>query len=173
MSLNVKDMMKPTEIRYKGIYDFDGLYKLIRGWLDNRRYDYMEKRYKDKVSTPFGNEVEIEMEPELKVTEFIKFHIYIASHFYDVKEFEAEIDGEKKLVTDGKFFMNFNGWIEFDYTGKFDDKPFSKWLLKFLVEKVLRRYFEFKYYDRLTYDVYDLQAQVKKFLKYETQHNAY
>lgn len=172
MSINIKDITPTVDVRYKGIYDLDGLYKMIRGWFDARRYDYMEKRYKDKVGGPFGNEVEIEMRPELKVTDFIKFHIEVNTHMWEVKEFEAEIDGKKKLVTDGRFFIKLNCWIEFDYQGKIKTN-FQKKLINFMIKKVLRRYFEIKWYDKITYDLYNLQAEIKKFLKYETEHNAY
>jgi len=145
---------------------------MMRGWLDVRRYDYMEKKYKDKVSGPFGNEVEIQMRPELKVTEFIKFHIEVDTHMWEVKEFEAEIDGQKKQVTDGRFFIKLNCWIEFDYQDRFKT-GFQKKLLEFMITKVLKRYFEIKWYDRLNYDLYNFQAEIKKFLKYETKFNAY
>jgi len=172
MSLDVKDITQQLEIRYKGIYNLDGLYKMMRSWLDAQRYDYMEKRYKDKVGGPFGNELEIEMRPELKVTEFIKFHIEVDTHMWEVKEFEAEIDGQKKLVTDGRFFIKLRCWIEFDYQGRFKT-DFQKALLKFMITKVLKRYFEIKWYDRLKYDLYKFHAEIKKFLKCETEFNAY
>lgn len=157
-------------VRYKGLYDYEGLYMLIRDWFDEHRYDFMEPLYKDKVSGPFGNEVEHKMDCELKVNEFIKFHIYIETHFYDVKEFEGELRGEKKLITDGKFSMWLSGWVEFDYSDKF--KNHSK-LLDFLVDWLLKRYFEVKYYDVLTYDIYGLQSQIKKFLRMDASHDAY
>lgn len=164
-------VMKPVEIRYKGIYDYEGLYQLIRKWFDEHNYDFMENKYKDKVGGPFGNEVELKMKPELKVTEFIKYHITVETHFWDVKEFEAEFQGEKKKVTDGRFWIKLSASIEFDYTGRFHGK-WKTWL-EFLVTKVLRRYYEIKYYDQLKYDVYGLQKQMKEHLKMETKYNAY
>jgi len=46
-------------------------------------------------------------------------------------------------------------------------------LLFFLIKTLLVRYYEFKYYDKLTYDLYDLQAKLKKFIKMESEYNAY
>lgn len=138
--------------------------------MDERRYDFMETLYKDKVSGPFGNETELKMKPELKVNEFIKFNISVETKFYDVKEFEAEHHGGKKMVNNGKFILWFGATVEFDYSNKFKNHP---WLLNFLVTKILRRYYEFKYIDVLTYDLYDLHAKIKKFLRFETEHNAF
>ena len=158
------------EIRYKGVYDYDGLYKLIRSWLDERRYDFMETKYKDKVSGPFGNEVEINMDPELKVDEFVKFHIKVRTHFWDVKEFEAELHGKKRPVCKGKFWIRLTGEVELDWQNKF--KNYGK-LLDWLINHILRRYYEVKYYDVLTYDLFNLETEIKKFLRMETSHNAY
>jgi len=165
-------VMDPLDIRYKGIYDLDGIYKLMRQWFDDRKYDFMENVYKDKAASPFGNEVEHNMTPELKVNEFIKFHIKIVTKFYDYKDFEAEIDGKKKMVSDGRFFIKLSADIEFDYENRFKT-PFQKKLLFFLIKTLLVRYYEFKYYDKLTYDIYDLHAKLKKFIKMESEYNAY
>ncbi len=42
------DPIGSTYIKYKGPYDFDGLYKLVHKWIKERRYHLEEKRYKDK-----------------------------------------------------------------------------------------------------------------------------
>ena len=165
-------VMAPLDIRYKGIYDLDGIYKLMRQWFDDRKYDFMENLYKDKVASPFGNEVEHNMTPEILVNDFIKFHIQVITKFYDYKDFEAEIGGEKKMVSYGRFFIKLSATIEFDYQNRFKT-PFQKKLLFFLIKTLLVRYYEFKYYDKLTYDLYDLQAKLKKFIKMESEYNAY
>lgn len=171
MSLTIDAVPKNSvQIRYKGKYDFEGLYRLIRSWLDERRYDFMETLYKDKVAGPFGNEVELKLDPELKVNEFIKFHIHIETKFFDVKEFEAELHGKKKRICEGRFVLWFGANVEFDYTEKY--KKYEG-LLNFLVTKILKRYYEVKYIDVLTYDLYDLHAKIKKFLRMETEYNAY
>lgn len=171
-----KVLVLPTngmiELRFKGILSWEGLYQLTRGWLDEHKYDYMEKKYKDKAATVFGREVEVEMRPELKVNEFYKLHIDISWKIYDFKEFEAEIDGEKQLVTDGRFWVRFVPWVEFDYSGKFSSE-FQKKLLDLLVDKILLRFYENKVYGVLVHDTYDLHAKIKSFLKDKTEFNAY
>jgi len=171
MSLPIHPMDR-VEVRYKGIYDFENLYKVLRQWFFDRKYDFHETRYKDKASSPFGNEVEINMSPWLKLDEFIMYHVDIKTHFWDVKEFEAVVDGKKKLMTEGRFWITFNGWVEFDYNNKFKSS-FEKRILKFLIKTALKKYFELKYLDGVTYDVYELEALIKKNLKMDSSYNAY
>lgn len=172
MSKEIKDIMTPIRIRYGGVYSWKAIYSLVRNWLDERRYDFMEPKYKDKVSSPLGNEVEVDMIAELAITEYIMFHIDISFHLYDVKEFEADIDGQKQLVTNGRMNIELMGWVEIDYSGRFNT-PFEEKLLDFLLNVALKKYFEFKYFDKLTYEVYDLETQIKKNLKMQTKYNAF
>jgi hypothetical protein len=173
MSLDWPALEKTLEIRYNGIYDLDGLYRMIREWLYARRYDYMEGINKDKTAGPFGNEVEWEMYPEIKIDEFIKYKIEIKTKFYDVKEFEAVIDGQKKKVNNGKFWIKINGKVEFDYRDKFEKKPLHRHMREFLIKKLFKRYYEIRHVDHLTHEIFRLHAEIKKFLKMEASFNAY
>lgn len=164
--------MDPIMIRFRGVFSWEAIYSAVRNWFDERRYYYMEPKYKDKVSSPLGNEVELDMSAELPVTEYIKYHIEVSFHHYDVKEFDANIDGKTQKVTNGRFSVILKGWIEFDYSDKFKT-PFEIKLRNFLMNVALKRYFEFKYIDSLTYDVYQLETLIKKNLKMKTHYNAY
>jgi hypothetical protein len=163
---------KEIEIRYKGVYDLDGIYKVIRGWLDNHRYDYMEKTHKDKQTNPWGNEVEWEMTPEIKIDGFIKYNIYIRTKFYDVKEFESVVHGHKRMLTDGRFWIEITGNVEFDYLGNFKS-DFAKKVLNFIVKRMFWKYYKIHHIEKLYRDMYDLHNEIKKYMKMETAFNAY
>ncbi len=169
-----KDKVLPAtpDVRFKGTFDFDGLYKLIRNWLDDRKYDYMEKVYKDKAASPFGNELELNMIPELKVTPYIKYHIEILIKVFDFKEFDAVVDGEKKKVSNGRLFIQITPEVEYDWQKKYKE-GFAATLQELMVKRLLKRHFEIKYYDTLAYDAYDLQTKIKKFLRMKTIKSAY
>jgi len=159
------------EIRHKGVYDLDSIYKSIRAWLFERHYEYQEDRYKDKISD-FGNEAEINMSNELKVDEFVQFNIKIETKFFGIKEFEADYKGSKRKVNNGQFFIRLKGSVVYDYKKKFKSW-FSKFFLDFLIKKLLKNYYEVKYVDRLYYDLYALQTLIKEKVYMETASNAY
>ncbi|MFT4260980.1 MAG: hypothetical protein ACMXX9_00940 [Candidatus Woesearchaeota archaeon] len=185
MSLKIPLFDEPLVIKYKGVYDFDGLYKLIRQWFKERNYDFSEPLYKDKSGGPFGNEIELKLYGEKKITEFIKYHIQLETWKIEMKEFDAKIDGEVKKVTDGRMSVTFTEVaIEFDWQNKFKDprEPeddadqfeklkykfksnlYGTGLLKNLVTKILRRYYEIKFMGPLEGEAYDLHEKLKKHL---------
>ena len=49
----------PLVIKEKGVFDYEGVYKMMHAWLISKRFIFHESKYKDKVSTPFGNEIEV------------------------------------------------------------------------------------------------------------------
>jgi hypothetical protein len=167
-------MDSPLLIRYKGVFDFDGMYKMMHSWLISKRFLFHEKKYKDKVSTPFGNEVQIEWVAERKVTEFIKEYIFIEFHLWDFSEAEVIKDGRKTKMVKARMEIRFSAKLEMDYSRRFSDgSSFSKKLGQFYVEKIIYWDWRIRYANVLEYSVYDLQTKVKKYLNMDTGSSAY
>lgn len=164
----------PLLIRYKGVFDFEGLYRMMHAWIINKRFLFHEKLYKDKVYTPFGNELEIEWEAEKKVTEYIKQHIAIKFHLWDFAEVEVIKDGKKVKMTKSRMEIKFDATLEFDYMKKFEKGgKFAEKLGKFYQEKIIYWEWRIKYANPLAYQIYDLHNKVKTFLNTDSAYNAY
>lgn len=164
----------PLLIRFKGVFDYDGMYKMMHAWLISKRFMFHENKYKDKVATPFGNEIEIAWAAEKKVTEFIKEHIKVEFHLWDYAEVEIIKDGKKLKMGKARMEIKFFAFLEFDYSEKFrKGNDFTKNLGKFYVEHVIYWDWRIRYATPLEYSVYDFHAKVKKYLNMDTGTNAY
>ncbi len=164
----------PIIIRYKGVFDFEGLYRMMHAWLINKRFLFHEDLYKDKVYTPFGNELEIKWKAEKKVTEYVKEYITVYFHLWDFAEVEVIKDGKKAKMTKSRMEVKIDALLQLDYTGKFDNSgPFAKRLGKFYQDKIIYWDWRIKHADSLTYGMYDLQTKIKKYLNTESSSNAY
>lgn len=163
-------------VKYKGVFDYEGLYKMMHAWLISKRFLFHETKYKDKVSTPFGNEIEITWECEKKVTEFIREWIKIEFHMWDFSEVEVIKDGKKTKAAKTRMEIKFYAKVELDYSKKFTsegDESFSKKLGQFYVQHVIYWDWRLRYANVLEYSLYDLHTKVKKFLNSDTGSNAY
>lgn len=171
---SVLEMPGPLLVRYTGVFDFEGLYRMMHAWLITKRFLFHEKQYKDKVSTPFGNEVEIKWEAEKKVTEYIKEWIKIEFHLWDFSEVEVIKEGRKVKMTKSRMEIKMDCELEMDYTKKFIGKGIvAQRLGEFYQNKVLYWEWRIKYADALTYSLFDLHAKIKKYLNEYTSSNAY
>jgi hypothetical protein len=164
----------PLMIRYRGVFDYDGMYKMMHAWLISKRFLFNETKYKDKVATPFGNELEIKWEAEKKVTEFIKEYIQIEFHLWDFSEVEIIKDGKKTKAAKTRMEIKFFARLELDYSQKFSGgSDFSKKLGKFYVENIIYWDWRIRYANALEYSIYDLHTKVKKYLNMDSGSNAY
>jgi hypothetical protein len=164
----------PLLVRYKGVFDFEGLYRMMHAWIINKRFLFHEDRYKDKVYTPFGNELEIDWSAEKKVTEFVKEYVEIKFHLWDFAEVEVMKDGKKMKMTKSRMEIRLDVKMELDYTGRFaKGKPWEAKLGEFYMHKIIYWDWRIKYADALTYSLYDLHAKIKKFLNLDSSSNAY
>ena len=161
-----------TFIKYKGNYDFDGLYKLVTNWITKRRYELQEKKYKDKTDNIMGNEVEIDLTGEKKETPFVRLWIYVSFHMWDYKEKEGKLHGETKNFTGGRITIDIETKVELDWQGKFKGSKAKKLLGKLYVW-IMKKEFEVKNIDAQEYEALKLEQEVKKFLKMETDTHAY
>jgi len=155
----VIDQMKLT---FEGIFDLNGLYRTIDSWFYEKNYDKWEKRNYEQVM-PTGKDIEIELLPWKKTTDYFKNTIRIRMRFTNIKDVEIEKEGVKLRLNQGKIMMIFDGYLESDYEGKWEEKPLF-FLIRTLFDKyVFRPYFN-KFEKWLVNDVYDVHGRIQRFL---------
>jgi hypothetical protein len=76
------------------------------------------------------------------------------------------------MLTDGRFWVEITGTVDFDYNDKFKSE-FSKKLITFLVKRVFWKYYRIHHIEKLYRELYDLHNEIKKYMKMETGFNAY
>ena len=151
--------LKPIHVRYKGVFDFEGLYKLIYQWLHERGYRSQEDKYKNKPSSPWGYEHEVKISAEKKVDGYYKYIFKIVMHARDA----AEIEHNGMRLLNGRIQITINATIITDYSKKFEGSKFKEFLGK-LYSVITKREMEFKHWDPLYYRMHGLQEDIKKHL---------
>lgn len=163
---------KKMNLRYSGIFDFDGLYAAIVDWAKNYGYMWHEVDYKHKIPSPAGAKQEWKMEMTKKITDFIQYKITLTPVIYDMKEMEIDVDGKKKCVTSGRMYIEIQGRLNYDWQRRFRgswwQKRLGKWYVNYIYNKEL-----FNYADQLHYRLLNLHAILKKYFDMQTQKYAY
>ena len=75
----VKSPVRSEYIEYKGVFDLEGLYKMIIKWLQDRSYEFHEKTYKHKPGT-VGKQQEMKWEAWQKWNDYVRFWFDIHLH---------------------------------------------------------------------------------------------
>lgn len=152
-----------STIRYRGVFDYDGMYKMMRAWFADREYDFWENRYKHKIRVD-GTELEINWEAWRDITELLRNWIYVYFHVWDYKEVEVIKDGQKKKMVSARMLIQFSWAIEIDYEGRWQDSKFKRKMLQFLMRFMIKKDLETIYGDKLWYNCNKLQQATKQYL---------
>ena len=129
--------VKPINIRYKGLFDYDTLYNEIVEWFKSNKYWFQENDFKHKVPSPYGAEQEIRMSGDKKVSEYLEYKATLDWHIWDMTEVEVVKDGKKKTLTSARIEIRIVGTMKLDYEDRMRRHPIWSALTD-----VYHRYFE-------------------------------
>lgn len=164
---------KPLIIRYKGLFDYDGLYNLVVRWMKARRYWFSESVYKHKVPSPYGAEQEFKFEGEKKVNDFVNYIMNMHFHLWDMTEVEVVREGEKKTLTNARMEIIFGATVVLDYEKRMEKHKIWSAIVDVYYKYFLKEDIESLYSDTLYYRLYRLHALIKQFLDMEAKGNEY
>lgn len=168
-----KIQTKKLVMRYKGVLDLEGLYRVIVQWLKARRYWFHETTYKHKVPSPFGAEEEIRFYAERKCTEYYKHDVNIYFHIWDQQNVEIIKDGKKQKLIKAKVEIRIQGTLVLDYQGKFEKTAFMQKLRDFMHRYLIKHQIEDVWADELHYRLVKLQAVIKDYIDMYTKSHEY
>ncbi|MDP7323381.1 MAG: hypothetical protein QF632_01315 [Candidatus Woesearchaeota archaeon] len=167
-----RPMPFPMNLKYRGVWDYEGLYQLMVQWFEDQGYEFHERVFKHKVPSPLGFEQELGWYGWRKVNAYVKFWIYVYWHVWDIKEVEVVKDGKKKKMVQARLFIEFSGKVELDWQNMFTGSKFvvaiQDWMNKYVLHKTITGGWE----DELYYRIHKLFYSCKEFLNMETVHNA-
>ncbi|MBD3204487.1 hypothetical protein GF327_09425 [Candidatus Woesearchaeota archaeon] len=155
-------------IKYKGVFDFDGLYKFVRKWLTDRDWDFFEIEAKEKPPWIIYKWMAFK-----KITFYAALQIKINFRVWEPKEVIILKDGQKKKMMDARLKIDLSGAQITDYDGDFEKSAFLKKVETFLNAYVLYHENLLKYFDYLDYYMHGLMTEIKDYLGMETASNAY
>ncbi|MBD3354921.1 hypothetical protein GF361_02970 [Candidatus Woesearchaeota archaeon] len=157
-----KIVVNQLKLTYEGIFDLNGLYRAIDAWFYEKGYDkYEKKNYEQVLST--GKDIEIELLPWKKTTDYFKNILRVRMKFTNVKDIEIEKKGVKLNLHQGRIMMIFDAYLESDYENKWDAKPMFFFLRTIFDKYIFRSYFK-KFERWCINDLYDLHGRIQKFL---------
>ncbi len=167
--MNKKDVFPaPLKIRYKGYFDWTGLYRFVWQWFLKRQFRVHEKRYKDKIDTALGNELEVDVWGEKEVTEYYQYRAEVHYHLWESREVPVVENGRQVMKMHGRIDIKIEGAVITDWQKRYKpDNTVHKLMEMFLSKVVLKNELEINYIDPFDKDLHRLEAEIKKFLKIE------
>ncbi|MBW3022981.1 hypothetical protein KY308_02670 [Candidatus Woesearchaeota archaeon] len=157
-----KIVVSGMTVQYEGIMNLRDIYKIIDDWQKDNDYDTIEKLNAEYVR-PEGKYIELTLEPEKKVSDYVKNIIKIKLIARNIKDVTVEDEGRKKKMQEGELAVTLTGVLETDYEGKWEQKA-TIFFLRVLVDKYIYKFYTDKFESALAKEIKDLHTQIKSFL---------
>ena len=110
-------------LNYQGLMDVNEFYRVMDKWYREKGFDKYEKRNFEQVLKD-GRQIEIEIEPWKKTSDYAKCAIKINMLFTGIKDVIVKRDGHNVKMNQGKILLTFMGYLETDYEGRWESKAF-------------------------------------------------
>ena len=159
-------MMFPHRIKYRGMFDLEGLYRTMAKWFKDGRYELHENLYKSKPP-----ETEVRWMAERRRTNWVLERVTVHVHMWGDYDVEVIVNGQKKKMAKVRMIITINCGIFTAYDDIFG-KPrwtasnLERRLQKIMYGWVMKREVGGLYEDRLYYELYDLYSIIKEYLKF-------
>lgn len=152
--------------RYKGVFDFQALWKLIADWFESKGYEVMEDKVKS-AGGAFGETTETQMTAIRNVTDYYRFQMQCYQKLWDGTYVEVVKNGKKQKLLKARIYIRVSGDVIRDYADRYEHNKFTQGLKKFMDNHVLKWQLDVIYGDQLFYKVHELQNVIKEFLHME------
>src|SRR3989338_2413720 len=157
-----KIVIDTLQLNYQGLFNMNELYLIIDKWFREKGYDKYEKKnfehvYKD------GKQIEIEMEPWKKTTDYAKAIIKTNILVTNLKEVVIKKDKFTVKTNQGKILITFMGFLETDYEGRWESKAWV-YFLRTMFDQYIYRIHTDKFEGYVAEDVNHLYNTIKAYL---------
>ncbi|MCP3683955.1 MAG: hypothetical protein GY861_14825 [bacterium] len=167
--------LNPSYIKFRGIFDMDGLYRVMVRWLKNRRFEFHETGYAYKPP----DFTTIAWNADRKKGGYILERITVNWDHRGVNPEGVEVikNGVKKRMDEGRLTIKLSGEVITAYEDIFGKKQWNseveRRLRKFFDWYVIKKELELTSWDALYYEVYRLHEIIKKYLQFEANGSIY
>ncbi|MBW2974458.1 hypothetical protein KY366_01955 [Candidatus Woesearchaeota archaeon] len=155
----IVDHMK---LDYSGLFNAKELFKIINKWCQDRNIHKKEDKCFEQ-SLPEGKDMEYEISPWKKISDYIRYIYRIRILFKEVKKTEVIKEKKKVKADQGRILLYLDGFIEHDYEHRWDERPMFIFFRALFDRFIYKSYTE-RFEHRLTHDIHDLYDEIERFL---------
>ncbi len=154
-------------LRYSGDFDFQGLYDYLCNFFVSRNYDLFETRWKEKEGSPEGREITVNMKPDKKINEYVKYVYKLEWKSVDAHPVQITQNGQKKQGMNARFHIIISADVQVDWQNLEKNRLMDKALAKLYNEYLFKREFDQVYAGPLEEEIQQIMDGAKKILHME------
>ena len=158
-------------VKYKGIFDMEGLVKVVYNWFESRKMQWHQPVFKDK-SRPTGKEEEMKIVAFRNDTEYYRVRYELFFRTWDLMRVEVIQNGQKRFMEKGRMKCTIRLYFELDYQNRWSGSRFQHALQNFFDKYIVLRKLQV-IGDKLEYEAMGLQEVMKQYLNMSGRGNQF
>jgi len=147
---------------FEGLFSYKDFFRILDVWLRDKFYDKFEKRNEEFVKPDGSKQIDIELTPWKKTTDYYKLTMKIEIIVSNLREVEIEQDGRKIRLQRGKIDAKIGGYLYVDYEGRWATPV--QYFIRDIFDRYVNSRITKKYYDMAIDDVTDLYNTLTSYL---------
>ena len=160
----VVNVVPDLKIDWKGIFDFQDLYKKMKFWLLYEEYgdeseNFIESKYIERIK-PIGKQIEVKWFGERPINNYSSYYITVAFTGIGLQDAEVTIEGRKIKMNKGQLILTIRGDLVLNRLGNWEKESF---LRKLHDKRLFFKNIEF-YKEEIREKVTDFHTEVKAYL---------
>jgi len=159
---HVKIIVDHERIEYDGPFDASDMFRHVQNFLFERGFDTRQDKDFEH-HTPSGTEIEWQISPWKRITDYARHMIKIRVLIHDMKKISVSKEGKKTKIDNGKIQITIDGFIESDYESKWEEMPMFMFL-RTIYDKFIFKIYTERFEQRLTHDINQLSHSIGQFL---------
>lgn len=160
---NKYDIFSKAKVKLSGIFDLGELYVHLHKWLsDEYKYDIEELKYDEKTRAG-GKKYIINWVASREIDTYSAFYLLIDWDLRRIKDIVVERGGEKVKMQQGAIKIVITAQLKTDYSNRWEDRPFYKFLQGFYEKYVYKDTLE-RLRTQLWDEGWDFANEIKSFL---------
>ncbi|MFH1211917.1 MAG: hypothetical protein V1659_03220 [Candidatus Woesearchaeota archaeon] len=158
----IDKIVKDKTVSYEGLLDIKGLFHSIDSWFAINGYDNLDTHSEEKLLET-GKKLLVKKKPSKKLSDYAKSNFEVNVLVTDMKDVEVEHQGVKKKLWHGKANIQINAFLETDYKGSLDNKPFYLFF-RVLADAFVHKSYVNQWKKKILNDAEALLKEIKSFL---------
>lgn len=124
-------IFKGAKVKLSGIFDLNEIYVHLHNWLAyDFKYDVEEGKYDEKTKSG-GKDYLINWTATRELDAYSQFKLLINWDLRRIKDISVEKGADKVKLQQGKFVISVTAQLITDYDGRWEERPFYKFLRGF------------------------------------------
>lgn len=156
-------------VSFEGLFSMHDLFEMIDEWFRMKGYDKKETLHFEKVKDN-GKYIEILLEPNKKLTDYIESYFWIKIVGEEIKDAEVEYKKTKIKLNHGKINITIRAFLITDYEDKWSSKPYY-FLIRTIFDRFIYKRMIDKYKNEIVTHAAQLAREINAFLNlYKTKY---